>query len=34
MPPFEPLHILLTNDDGYKAPGIKTLHRVLKQAWA
>jgi len=28
----EPLHVLLTNDDGYKAPGIQVLHRVLKQA--
>ena len=27
----EPLHILLTNDDGHQAPGIQTLHRVLKQ---
>lgn len=28
----EPLHILLTNDDGHEAPGIQALHRVLKQA--
>jgi 5'/3'-nucleotidase SurE len=28
----KPLHILLTNDDGHRAPGIKTLHRVLKSA--
>lgn len=28
----EPLHILLTNDDGHDAPGIQALHRVLKQA--
>jgi len=27
----EPLHILLTNDDGYRAPGIRALHRALKQ---
>lgn len=27
-----PLHILLTNDDGHKAAGIKALQRVLKQA--
>ena len=27
----EPLHILLTNDDGHQAPGIQALHRVLKQ---
>jgi 5'-nucleotidase len=26
------MHILLTNDDGHRAPGIQTLHRVLKQA--
>jgi 5'-nucleotidase len=26
-----PLHILLTNDDGHGAPGIRELHRVLKQ---
>jgi len=26
------LHILLTNDDGYLAPGIKALHDVLKEA--
>lgn len=28
----DPLHILLTNDDGYQAPGIQALHRALKQA--
>ncbi|MCP4046305.1 MAG: 5'/3'-nucleotidase SurE [Gammaproteobacteria bacterium] len=28
----EPLHILLTNDDGHQAPGIQALHRVLKRA--
>ena len=28
----DPLHILLTNDDGHEAPGIRTLHRILKQA--
>jgi 5'-nucleotidase len=27
-----PLHILLTNDDGHQAPGIKALQCVLKQA--
>ena len=27
----EPLHILLTNDDGHSAPGIQALHRVLKR---
>jgi 5'-nucleotidase len=26
------LHILLTNDDGYLAPGIKALHDILKGA--
>ena len=26
------MHILLTNDDGHQAPGIQTLHRVLKMA--
>ncbi len=26
------MHILLTNDDGHEAPGIRTLHQVLKQA--
>ena len=26
------LHILLTNDDGHEAPGIRALHRVLKRA--
>lgn len=24
------MHILLTNDDGYNAPGIQTLYRILK----
>ncbi len=24
-----PLHVLLTNDDGYDAPGIKAMHRAL-----
>lgn len=28
----QPLHILLTNDDGHQAAGIQTLHRILKQA--
>jgi 5'-nucleotidase len=28
----EPLHILLTNDDGHRAPGIQALHRFLKEA--
>lgn len=28
----KPLHILLTNDDGHEAPGIRALQRVLKQA--
>jgi len=28
----KPLHILLTNDDGHRAPGIRALHRVLKDA--
>ncbi len=28
----DPLHILLTNDDGHQAPGIRALQRVLKQA--
>jgi 5'-nucleotidase len=27
----KPLHILLTNDDGHRAPGIQALHRVLKR---
>lgn len=34
IPPMkspEPLHILLTNDDGHQAPGIQELHRVLKR---
>jgi 5'-nucleotidase len=29
---LEPLHVLLTNDDGHQAPGIQTLQAVLKQA--
>lgn len=32
MTNHEPLHILLTNDDGHNAPGIRALHSVLKQA--
>ena len=32
MDPTKPLHVLLTNDDGHQAPGIQTLHRILKQA--
>jgi len=28
----EPLHVLLTNDDGYEAPGLTTLHRALLDA--
>ncbi len=32
MKTSEPLHILLTNDDGHEAPGIRALQRVLKQA--
>ncbi len=32
MKSSEPLHILLTNDDGHEAPGIRALRRVLKQA--
>jgi len=31
MEKMEPLHILLTNDDGHRAPGIRALHRALKQ---
>jgi len=31
MKNLEPLHILLTNDDGHQAPGIQALHRVLKR---
>lgn len=27
----DPLHILLTNDDGHRAPGIQVLYSVLKQ---
>lgn len=32
MTPIEPLHILLTNDDGIEAPGIRALHRFLNQS--
>lgn len=28
----KPLHILLTNDDGHRAPGIRALHGILKRA--
>jgi len=28
----DPLHILLTNDDGHEAPGIKALQQVFKRA--
>jgi len=28
----KPLHILLTNDDGHDAPGIRALHQSLKRA--
>ena len=31
MKASEPLHILLTNDDGHEAPGIRALQRVLKK---
>ena len=31
MKTSEPLHILLTNDDGHDAPGIRALQRMLKQ---
>jgi len=31
MDSAKPLHILLTNDDGHDAPGIKTLQRVLME---
>jgi len=27
-----PLHILLTNDDGHNAPGIRAMHQVLKRS--
>lgn len=30
MNPSRPLHILLTNDDGHTAPGIRTLQRVMR----
>ena len=32
MKSSEPLHILLTNDDGHEALGIRILQRVMKQA--
>ena len=32
MQDLGPLHILLTNDDGHRAPGIQMLYRVLKRA--
>lgn len=32
MKKLQPLHVLLTNDDGHEAPGIQALQRVLKQA--
>lgn len=32
MKTTHPLHILLTNDDGHQAPGIRTLQRVFKHA--
>ncbi len=32
MNPSAPLHILLTNDDGHFAPGIRILQRVLREA--
>jgi 5'/3'-nucleotidase SurE len=32
MKTSEPLHVLLTNDDGHDAPGIRALQRVLKKA--
>ena len=31
MDSASPLHILLTNDDGHSAPGIRTLREVLKE---
>lgn len=27
------MHILLSNDDGYRAPGLRTLYRVLSRRW-
>ena len=32
MEPSQKLHVLLTNDDGHRAPGIRALHRALKMA--
>ena len=32
MKSLKPLHILLTNDDGHKAPGIQALQRAFSQA--
>jgi 5'/3'-nucleotidase SurE len=32
MENYDPLHILLTNDDGHQAPGIRALYRGLKRA--
>ena len=32
MKELQSLHVLLTNDDGHKAPGIRALSRILKQA--
>ena len=32
MDPTRRLHILLTNDDGYEAPGIRSLYRVLSES--
>jgi 5'/3'-nucleotidase SurE len=32
MSTSDSLHILLTNDDGHEAPGIRALHRCLKKA--
>lgn len=32
MDKAKPLHILITNDDGHDAPGIRALHRSLKKA--
>mgnify|MGYP001812618571 CR=1 FL=1 len=32
MESVRPLHILLTNDDGHDAPGLRSLHRVLGES--
>ena len=32
MEPSQKLHVLLTNDDGHRAPGIRALQRALKRA--